>query len=394
VYRQSLSIQEKIIMLRLFIAVLLLLISLLVLVKAPTSLAWLFTVAITNFPYIFIIVTLLSVGISLNHERFKWICAVCSFAAFILYSLPVIHTYQRGKELEVGLPAIFPVTNNGSFLQEPFSISKMFTGIGVRTVAYKTILYKTVDSTQLTLDFYPSSVSANAPVIIVIHGGSWETGDSKQLPALNSYLANKGYNVAAINYRLAPAYKSPAPVEDTKDAVAYLTQHAAELKIDTNNIVLLGRSAGGQVALVAAYSAHNPNIKGVVAFYSPADMVWGAQIKGNDYVLNTSKIYDDFFGGQYDQVPEKFKEATALEYIDTSSCPTLIIHGEEDALVSYEHSVHLQHALDSVHVKNYFLSLPNATHACDYNINGPAGQITTYATERFIYSVTHPSWKK
>ena len=91
-----------------------------------------------------------------------------------------------------------------------------------------------------------------APLVIVVHGGSWESGDNKQLPELNSYLAHKGFNVAAITYRLAPQYKSPAPSEDVHDAIQYFIQHAARYKIDTNNIVLLGRSAGGQIVLSAA----------------------------------------------------------------------------------------------------------------------------------------------
>src|SRR6185437_10505580 len=107
-------------------------------------------------------------------------------------------------------------------LQQPFSFSKMFTGIGVKNVPFKTIAYKTIANDPLTLDYYRATGNKQAPVIIVIHGGSWENGDSRQLPDLNSYLACRGYNIAAINYRLAPAYKSPAPVEDTKDAIEYL----------------------------------------------------------------------------------------------------------------------------------------------------------------------------
>jgi acetyl esterase/lipase len=240
----------------------------------------------------------------------------------------------------------------------------------------------------LTLDYYPSDSSGKSPLIIVIHGGAWETGDSKQLPALNNYLADRGYNIVTINYRLAPAYKSPAPVEDTRDAINFLIQHAEQLKIDTNNIVLLGRSAGAQIALVTAYSLHSKNIKGVVSFYGPADMVWGGQTKVSKLVLNTDRIYKDFFGGLYNEVPDKFKEGSACEYVDVSSTPTLMIQGTTDPLVAYHHSELLQRKLNSFHVKNYFLNLPFATHGCDYNINGPYGQITTYAIERFLNSVT------
>src|ERR1700756_4176908 len=197
--REPLPIQEKITMLRLFIAIVLLLISLLVLFKAPTNLAWLITVLTSNFPYIFIIGALVSLGISFNYERFKWACLSCSCVAFILYSVPVVKIYQKGKELEAQFPKLFPVANDSSMLKQPFSITKMFTGIGVKKIAYKTLVYKKTEAGELTLDYYPSATPGNSPVIIVIHGGSWESGDSKQLPALNSYLAREGYNIAAIN---------------------------------------------------------------------------------------------------------------------------------------------------------------------------------------------------
>jgi acetyl esterase/lipase len=283
---------------------------------------------------------------------------------------------------------VFPSSNNKNELLQPFSFIKLITGINADDPSYQIITYKKLPADSLTFDFYPSSSKDKAPVVIIVHGGSWENGDSRQLPSLNNYLANKGYNVAAMNYRLAPAYKSPAPVEDIKDLINYLTQHAEQLKIDTSNFVLIGRSAGSQIALTAAYSFHNKNIKGVISFYGPADMVWGAHFKGNPWIMNTDQVYKDYFGGLYNEVPEKFKESSPLEYVDSTSTPTLIIHGKIDALVSYLHSVHLHKKLDECHVKNYFLSLPFQTHGCDYNINSPAGQITTYAAEHFINSVT------
>ncbi|CAF1138692.1 unnamed protein product [Rotaria sp. Silwood1] len=87
-----------------------------------------------------------------------------------------------------------------------------------------------------------------------MHGGSWSGGNNKQLPELNSHLAQAGYHCAAINYRLVPQWKCPAPIEDTAAALTYLRQHADELNIDRNNFILLGRSAGAQTALLAAYT--------------------------------------------------------------------------------------------------------------------------------------------
>ncbi|HSZ85710.1 MAG TPA: alpha/beta hydrolase [Puia sp.] len=373
-------------MIRLIISVLLLLTSLLVVIKPPTHLLWMIDVAITNFPYIFIGVVLLLFLLTLFFKKYKIATLVLSFVSLVLFSLPIISALSNNSKITEELNAVFASPNTDE-LQQPFSFAKMFSGIGADKIKYQPIIYKIVQNDTLTFDYYPSAKENSSLVVVVIHGGSWENGDSKQLPSLNNYLANKGYNVAAMNYRLAPKYKSPAAVEDAKDLINFLKKFHARLKIDTNNFILLGRSAGSQIALTAAYSFHDKNIKGAISFYGPADMVWGAQIKGNNLIMNTDQVYKDYFGGLYNEVPDKFKESSPIEYVNESSPATLIIHGENDVLVSHQHSEHLHKKLDDLHVKNYFLSLPFETHGCDYNINGTGGQQTTYAVEHFINSV-------
>ena len=121
----------------------------------------------------------------------------------------------------------------------------------------------------MKLDFYPSQIAGKKPCVIVVHGGSWAGGDSQQLPELNSYMAAKGYNVASINYRMAPKWQTPAPVEDIANAIKYLTAHADELHIDPTQFVLLGRSAGAQIALLAAYTLHNKQLERCDRFLWP-----------------------------------------------------------------------------------------------------------------------------
>lgn len=374
-------------MLRLSLSIFLFLLSLLVLFRAPTNFFWRVAVAVTEFPYIFILAALALFIFCFPGEKYKLTSLIISATALLLFTLPVIRAYMRAAKLPEEFAAVFPTKENAAQLNQPFSFFKMFTGIGIQEIVPENLVYKQLPGKDLSLDFYAAASKTKAPCIIVIHGGSWAGGDQKQLPDINSYFANKGYNVAAISYRLAPENKSPAPVEDTKDALNYLIKNADRLNIDTNNFILLGRSAGGQIALVAAYSFHDPRIKGVIAYYAPADMVWGAKIKGNPLVLNTDKVFADYLGGSLEEVPEKYSESSAIQYVNRNSTPTLIIHGEIDAMVSFQHSVRLHAKLDEFHVKNYFLDLPSATHGCDYNINGPSGQISTFAAERFIANV-------
>ncbi len=370
-------------MIKLIFSLLFLLISLLVIFPAPNTFLWKVSVALTSFPWVPMLLVLTLFFIGIKATKFAIPIALITAITLIIFSLPIIEAFKKKSKL-AEIQKIFPVKDESS-LPIVFSFAKMF-GRNIN-VEYKTITYKSIDTKNITLDFYPTANKKSSPLVIVIHGGSWQSGDNKQLPDLNSYLTTKGYNVAAINYRLAPAYKSPAPLEDTKAAIDFFLLHAAEYNIDTNNMVLLGRSAGAQIALCAAYTFRMPNIKGVISYYGPADMLWAGQLPTNAGVLNNNEIYNNYLGGLYKDVPEKFKEISAVHQATTTSPPTLMIHGKIDPLVFHVHPEHLQKKLNQLHVPNYYLSFNYATHGCDYNLKSPAGQVGTYLVERFLLSV-------
>ncbi len=372
-------------MVKLLFSIFFLFVSLLVIFPAPNTFLWKVTVGITSYPYIPMLLMLILFFVGIKSNNYNIPIATISALAFLIFSLPILEIVKQKNSITNVLQNTFPLKDEIK-LPALFSFSKIFSSS--KNGTFKTIAYKTIDGKILNLNFYATRNNKKSPLVIVIHGGSWQSGDNTQLPELNSQLAAKGYNVAAINYRLAPAYKAPAPVEDTRDAINYFITNAQVLNIDTNNIVLLGRSAGAQVALCAAYSFHKKNIKGVISFYGPADMVWAGQLSSKAGVLNNNEIYNNYLGGQYDQVPEKFAEISAVHYADTASPPTLMIHGKIDPLVFYIHNEHLQKRLNELKVPNYYLEFKHATHGCDYNLNSPAGQACTYAVEWFLKSVT------
>jgi acetyl esterase/lipase len=74
--------------------------------------------------------------------------------------------------------------------------------------------------------------------------------------------------------------------------------------------------------------------------------------------------------------------------VDAATPPTLLVHGRLDTLVWYRQSERLAARLAAAGVPHYFLSLPWATHAVEYNLNGPSGQLTAYALAWFLAAVT------
>ncbi|QKJ32328.1 alpha/beta hydrolase [Mucilaginibacter mali] len=392
---------------RLILIIIFFFISLLGVCKAPAYYLWLLAIVVTEYPLIFAGISTILTAWGFWAGRYQMAGTVIGVISILLYLSPIIRAQLLSEDLREGMSASF--TGNGTPPVFPgrkvFSFGKLFTG--VPAVGYQTRTYAKYADVELTLDYYAppkssprgrtseasrfgSSLSGRpgGVCVIVIHGGSWSSGDSKQLPELNYYLAGRGYNVAAINYRMAPKYQTPAPVEDVKQALDYLTKHAEELHIDTSKFVLLGRSAGAQIALLAAYTLHDKRIKGVVDFYGPADMVWGYSVPSNPLIMDSRKVMENYIGCTYQQGQAKYVACSPLEFADTAAVPTLIIHGDNDVLVSPEHSRRLNLKLQQHNIRHYWLKLPWATHGFDYNLNGPGGQLSTFAVETFLNTIT------
>lgn len=375
-------------MIRLIIITILFLVSLLAILRAPAYFLWLLAIGITEFPLIFAGLTILILLIGFWVGKYQLTGTIIGIITLILFLSPIFRSYLVSTSLDQNFTAAFGKDVKGG--AKPFSFGKFFKLSYKEAVPSRSLEYvKYPDNTSLSLDFFPSQVLGKRPCVIVVHGGSWSSGDGKQLPDLNSYLAKAGYNVAAINYRLAPKYQTPAPVEDIHNALNYLRVHADELHIDTSNFVLLGRSAGAQIALLAAYTLHDKDLKGVIDFYGPADMVWGYSIPSNPLIMDSRSVMDAYVGGPYSKVPEKYAACSPILFVDKTSVPTLIIHGTNDVLVAEEHSRRLDIKLNENGIKHFWLKLPWATHGFDFNLNGPGGQLSTYAVERFLNTVTH-----
>jgi len=375
-------------MIVLILLVVLLLASLLTLFKAPTYHLWLLAIAVCEFPLIFIGITGVLLIALVWVEKYQITSTIIGILALLLFASPIIRAYMVSSTLKQGIVAAFGPGStiiNGDNNQPPFSFFKLFKTSGIKSTDYKTLTYG--HDAEQTLDFYPARFAGKKPCIIVVHGGSWSSGDSKQLPELNSYLAGEGYNVASINYHLAPKYQSPVAVGDVDEVFNYLRHNAEKLNIDTANFVLLGRSAGAQIALLSAYKRPQNGLKGVVDFYGPADMVWGYSMPASKLVMDSRAVMERYLGGTYKAVAHKYFASSPIEFVSRQTVPTLIIHGDNDVLVSPIHSQKLDKKLQENGIKYFYLDLPWATHGFDYNLNGPGGQLSTYVIERFISSV-------
>ena len=355
-------------------------------IKAPDWSPWRLAVLSGEFGYLLAPVPLLIAAVawlwrgdgSGGAAATVLVCAV----AFGLFLKPCVEAAQLGRTLSERMTAAF---GHREAPEAAFSFGGFFRSRPA-AVSAETRTF----SGELALDFFraPGTDPRGVPCLVVIHGGGWDSGDRTQLATFNHWLVSRGYAVAAVSYRLAPKHIWPAQQEDVRAALAYLKTRAGELGIDPTRLVLLGRSAGGQIAEAAGYAANDPAIRGVVGLYAPSDMNFASVNAHEDDMLKSPTLMRQFLGGPPEAAPAAYDSASALPRVNGRTPPTLLIHGQLDALVWHRHSERLDAKLAEQGVPHVFLSLPWATHAFEYNLNGPGGQLTSYAVEWFLAAVT------
>ncbi len=384
-------------MLRLILAILLMLFSLLTIFPIPARQAWYPAIAISEFPWIWMIVSALLLFWIYKASPYRVPAAIITCLAFCLFAVPVVGAYKVAADLDERLLKQFNVSTadlKAVHRKTAFSATQMISGIGASKIPFTTHEYAVHSGVPLSLNFYPSQVAGKRPCLLMVHGGSWRSGDNSELPDVNSYFAKAGYQVATINYRLAPEFKFPAPLEDVHAALVWLKQHAAELDIDSNNFVLMGRSAGGQIVLSAVYRLNEPGVRGVVGFYGAADMLYAYDEPHNKLVMDHQMVLRDYLGGSPTEVKQQYIDASPFAGVTPNSVPALIVHGYIDEHVHYVESERMAEQLNKNGVPHLLLGLPWATHGCEYTLNGPSGQLAVYAAERFMYAVTQKGVKQ
>ena len=243
------------------------------------------------------------------------------------------------------------------------------------------------ETLPLHILYYRPKGAGPHPALIDIYGGAWQRGAPADSRQFDSYLAYKGYAVFAIEYRHAPNFRFPAQIEDVRAALAFLHANAAQYHVDPNRLMLCGRSAGGQLALLAAYEAGPVPIRAVIAFYAPTDLAAGYADLPSPDPIDVRQVLSTYLGGSPAQAAEAYRAASPVIYAQSGLPPTLLIQGARDHIVKPRFPRELQRKLLASGNRAYLLEIPWAEHAFDAVFSGVGNRLALHYVEQFLAQV-------
>jgi acetyl esterase/lipase len=276
-----------------------------------------------------------------------------------------------------------------TFRPQPFTIPEALQGIKIDNAAIRIqrqIEFAAPAGVPLKLNLYQPSGVGKYPAVIQVYGGAWRSGSANSNEKFSRYLASRGYVVVAIDYRHAPQYRFPVQLTDIQMAIDYVQKQANNWEIDPKKLAIIGRSAGGHLATLAAYQTDQAAIKAVVSYYAPVDLTAGYFDPPVPDPIDSRRVMRDFLGGTPTELPELYKQASPGQLVNRQLPPTLLVYGGQDHLVESRFGRKLAINLQSFGTTTVFIEIPWANHAFDEIFNGPSNQLALYYTERFLAS--------
>ncbi|MBE0406620.1 alpha/beta hydrolase [Psychrobacter sp. AOP22-C1-22] len=240
-------------------------------------------------------------------------------------------------------------------------------GVGVS----KNILYG--DEPLQDLDvYYPksltkamkaeSTITGSYPMVVFVHGGSWENGNKDQYAFVGQSLAQAGYVTAVINYRKAPEHVYPDYVEDAAQAIAWSIDNATSLHADPKRLAVVGHSSGAFNAVAAVANEDFLAPYGI----KPTDIATVIGIAG-PYSYDFRK-FDSSTAFAADATPD---DVMPDRQIKGEQPPYLLLTAEKDKIVHVTNTIKMTQALKDAGVSVETGDIEGASHATSIGAMAP-----------------------
>ncbi len=233
--------------------------------------------------------------------------------------------------------------------------------------------YAEVNGKPLLLDLYLPEKPEGSPLVVWVHGGGWKSG-SKQRCFLK-WLANFGYTVASINYRLVDVAKWPAQLHDCKAAIRWLRANAKTYGYNPDCVIAAGSSAGGHLVALLGTTGDNDELEGtvggngeqssrvqaVVDYYGATDFLLRSKTQSWKVNKPGSVVYN-LLGGPANQLVQKAKQASAKFHVTPDDPPLLVFHGVKDTTVLMNQTDAIEEAYKKAGLTVTVFRLENSGH--------------------------------
>jgi acetyl esterase/lipase len=336
-----------------------------------------------------------------RQQRLSIIVLALSSLAVVLSAMPLIQfpgtqqQAERSMVASLGQDYLRDISPSiiAKMRESPLSIPDIWRGIplpylGVvsppERLHQQRIQFANPDGTPLYLSIYRPLQPGTYPGIVSIYGGAWQRGNPDSDDTFNRYIAAQGYVVWAISYRHAPSYHFPTQIDDVRSALTYIKQNAVERETDLNRVAIIGRSAGAQLAMLAAYQDPPFPIKAVVNYYGPVNLTAGYNDVPIPDPIESRATLRVFLGGTPTDLPQLYDQASPINAVKPALPASLLIYGGKDHIIEAKYGRHLAQQLQSQANKAVFIEIPWADHAFDEVFSGVSNQLALYYTERFL----------
>ena len=241
----------------------------------------------------------------------------------------------------------------------------------------------------LQMDILKTNSKDPLPAVVFVTGGGFMAANKDNYLQQRVDLAEAGYIVASIDYRVTPQSTFPAPLEDVKSAIRYLRANASKYGINPDKIAVMGSSAGGYLAALAGTTNHlkdfdkgenldqSSEVQAVIDLYGLSDLTkvgygYSEEVQNmhkspsapEAMLVNGPAVFGP--GGSIFDDVEKAAKANPITYINKDNPPFLILHGDKDTLVSPNQSEILHDALVAKGVDSTHYVVKGAGHGGEH----------------------------
>ena len=235
----------------------------------------------------------------------------------------------------------------------------------------KDIEYARPNGYPLLLDLYlpERAQDESVPVVLWVHGGGWKNGSKEKAKA--AWLAEEGYAVVSINYRLTDVAQWPAQIDDCREAVRWARRNSSVFGFDLDRIGTWGSSAGGHLVALMGTLPYPENesvssrVQAVCDWFGPTELLTMppnnvGEGRTEEDVANSNGA--KLLGCTVKDCPELARQASAYDNVSKDDAPFLIMHGDEDPGVPIQQSIQFYDRLRKTGVPVQYEVVEGAGH--------------------------------